>query len=574
MTARSSTLLALAGVFAGSVWLSGCGGADAEAGARDPNACMVDDDCPATLRCQFGVCSSTESRSVLVSIEIAPPAFRPELVRTQLTDIDVTLGSTLPVARLEPPIRLSGAIAYDDAAGAAVSATVRFRGVSGIPGESYSANARTASGGSDFEIELPPGLYDVTIIDDRIDAGRVIRKGVRVAADAPRARPCDDGGICQNESFVVPAPESYVRIRGRLERETPIVTAVSGARIDAVSVDGRFESTHDVTDAEGVFDLFVPPDSGEVLLRMRPELDERIPRMEFPAIAVPGMRGDVTEVAIRFGPWPDPVEFPLVLPWVPDAAADEDPYSTPVVVLAQAELPLSVEVNGVSAEASARYEHRVEPDAVDGSGTFVVAVPRAQTTVTALALDGAHDPAVTTVDGATLVGSDLAPAPLALETVPRSTVVGSVYSEATGVAVGGALVRATLLRLASVDVATLGAPSGLLDAATESSGDGSYDLRLLDGTYRFDVEPSDDSVTARLLLDGVEVAGGGRVDLELADAGVVLGLVVDPAGEPVPGCQVQAWSSADTGSVLLWEGVTDADGTYRLLLPESTPKPP
>lgn len=539
-----------------------CGDASLEAltadtGGRPTELCVDDSECAAGESCQFGLCVDPEPRAVVVSLGIEPPDYRDDLVRQQVTDLRVTLGSGIPDFELSRPIRVNGAVVYDDASGAPVSATVRFRGTSGIPGEAYSANTHTVSGGTDFEIELPPGTYDVTIIDDRPDAGRIIRRAIEVSPDAARARPCDNDRICQSESLVLPAPTSYVRIYGSLSRSTPQLLPVEGARIYAVSVDGRFESTDDITDESGRFNLLVPPGLDAVELRIRPADGEWVPTLTFPPITP--VADQSTDLALSYGPWPDPLPYAVVVQ--PPGGAEG---IASVIVTARAQRELVVTVGDQLSTVDARYEARAASDAFLSGEGVVLDLPAGPAVLSVLAGDGSFSPVVASIDVSEMGPSELIPN--VIEPLPRGELSGAVVIARSGIAVEGAVVSASFLGTETVPAIEFGVPDGLLDATGETDASGRFVLPLVHGLWRLVVEAPESVGAARFDEVDVYVDGTSRFDVALQGAGAASGRVLDYLGRPVVGATVQAWSVEGETSRVLWRSTTDADGFYRLVL--------
>lgn len=552
----------LAGVLLATLLTAACADATLEAldaldGGTPSEACRMDEQCGAGQSCQFGLCVDPEPRTVVLSLGIEPPDYRDDLVRQQVTGLQVTLGTEIPDYQLSRPIRVNGALVYDDGSGAPVSATVRFRGTSGIPGEAYSANTHTVSGGTDFEIELPPGTYDVTIIDDRPDAGRIIRRAVQISPDAPRARPCEDNRVCQSESLVLPAPSSYVRVYGSLSRSTPQLLPVEGARMYAVSVDGRFESTDDITDESGRYDLLVPPGLEAVELRMRPSDGEPIPTLTFPPFTPSEEQS--TDLALSFGPWPDLQPFLLDVNVPADWSAGAS-----VVVAARAQRELVVTVGDQLSRVEARYDVRAAGDSFESDAGIVLALPEGPALVSVLAGDASFSPVLATVE----VPASGTPSagPLVVEPGPRGTLSGAVVIERSGVAVPGAVVIAQYLGSELVPASEFGVPEGLFDASGETDEFGRFSMPLVEGLWRLIVEAPESVGAARFDQVDVVVDSESRFDVALQSAGATSGRVVDYLGRPVVGATVQAWLVEETSSRVLWRSTTDADGFYRLVL--------
>jgi hypothetical protein len=549
----------------GALALAACGGdfAVADYTAVDAGgtpACTVATDCGAGEECQFGVCVPESSEQVVVSLDIRPPEFRTDLVRQQITGLPVRLGTEIPDFELARPIVVNGSIAYDDGSGVPVQATVRFRGVSGIPGEAYSANTRTDTGGSDFVIELPPGLYDVTVIDDRQDVGRIIRRGVTISPEAQRARPCDDR-ICQAESFVVPAPQSYVRVQGQLSRRAPSLVPVEGARISAVSADGRFESTDDVTDAGGVFDLLVPPGLDAIEFRMRADDGFLLPTLVFPAVAPPAEEGAPIDLVI--GPWDGVIELGGVI------GGATELVETPILLAARVERVVTAGVLGAETEVTARYDLPLGAVTADGSGAFALSLPVGTTELLAVPADGSLEPGLARIDTLALIESEATSASIEFRMRPPVRLTGEVFATFTGDVTPDATVEATWI--GPLDAEWGPVPAAALDRRTTANALGAYTLDLPRGRWQLAADAPAGTGTARWVRELAEVRDDAVLDIALPTAGVARGRVLDNQRQPVAGATIQAWVEVDGTPQLIWRTLTNDEGVYDLLLPADAP---
>lgn len=558
---RLSLLLLLLALAVGCASADGLGAlVQTDAGTPDP-PCSSDADCAAGESCRFGICVDPEPRTLTLSLEIEPPDYRDDLVRQQVTGLPVTLGTSLPDYEMGRPIRVQGAVVYDDASGAPVSATVRFRGTSGIPGQAFSANTRTETGGTDFAIDLPPGVYDITVIDDRADAGRIVRRGVVVSPDAARARPCDESGrICQSESIVLPAPSGYIRVHGTLARSTPQLLPVAGARVYAVSRDGRFESTDDVTDETGAFDLLIAAGSDVVDVHMRPAGDEPLPSLTFPALQLaPDAPNDV---ALTFGPWPDLLPLPVAVT-LPSGAGE----GASVSIAARSERTMQVSIGERMETVDARFEARALTDPLEMSRAWVVPVPSGPLTISVLPGDRSFSPVAVSLEVPSLALPALEPVEIAPSALSR--LEGTVVVDRTGAPVPGAVVSATYVGTPDVDAVAFGVPEGLLDVTAETDALGVFAMPVARGRWRITVDAPEAVGAARYEAATIELGEPTQLNVAMARGGAASGRIVDYDGRPVAGATVRAWRVEGASSVLLWQSTTDTDGVYRLVLADA-----
>jgi len=534
--------------------LSSCaGGLDDASSFEATDLCETDEDCPTAFTCQFGICAEEPGASYSIGLSITPPDFRPDLAGQQVTGVPVTLGTALPDYVLARPVQLSGIIAYDADDAPAVRADVRFRATSGVPGQAFATNVHTAPDGRVFTATLPPGIYDVTIIDDRPDVARVVRRGVNIGVDGAAGGPCPTDDPCQSSVFIVPAPERYVRVDGTLSRQTPRIEPVEGARVFARTVDERYTSTAAVTDVAGGFSLLVPPTDGEWRIHVEPDTDAPVPSGTFEPFT---LQSDATgaEIALGFGELGDPVTVQGVV---------TGPSDRTVLVTARTTFgPAAVEPGALAFEGgSGEVEVVVEPDA---NGAFELKLVPGTWAITAAPIDasvGVAEP----IEVEVIAGEPAAPIELAL-TEPIA-VTGRIVAPDGTTPVPNATVEARFTSAWGTSNASYGVADALWTSTTATEEDGTWGLPLARGQWDLTVGPPDNLGYASWTTE-IEVRDDGVVgDIALVEAGVVSGRILDEDATPIAGARVAGWQIVDGTSRLLDEAVTNDDGFWRLVLP-------
>ena len=530
-------LLALSAV----AFVLGCSAGDATEASGASDLCLYQD-CDEGFTCQFGICveDEVEATELSIALLISPPSFREDLGELHVTDLPVTLGMPLPDYALQPPAAVEGVVLFnatESDVASPVEGEVRFRSVRGIPGFEFETSTRIDAGGQ-YAIDVPRGLYDVSIVPSRTDLSRSTARGVSVSA------------LSEFKPFNVIAPEQYTVIAGFVERGEGTLEPVAGARVFAISEDGEHETTVDVTGETGQFILFAPPAEQSYTFHVRPTDDSTwVPYATFEP--VPLIAGE--EIYLRVGPFPDPVPVHV------SARTTDGVPVLDVAVSIRSEIEA---VEGSPALLSAYYLTLVGIDQVDASGELVVDLPPVMTEFYAAPLGPDLGPALPVRVSIDEGGGDVA---LTLE--QRHLIEGHVLGENSSSLVGQVSVHATWVGSDVTPLSRYPLPESLFEAATTSGDDGYFAFRVPPGEWRVEFAPPLDAgfgYARRALSVGRESVDA--FEAVLPESGAVRGRLFDAYGEPLVGASVHAFSLEGGETLLVGEASTDASGAYRLVL--------
>lgn len=520
-------------------------GEPASAGA-DPDGCVDDDDCPGG-RCQFGICAFDTTETLDLAMLIEPPAYRTELVALHVPQIALNLGRAVDDVVLASPTRVRGGVVFNSIGvdpGEPVSAELRFLRVDGVPGYAQEETTRSAAATGEYAIDLAAGTYDVSIVPDRPEVSRSTSPDVVI------------GEGVQVKLFPVPAPGEYRVVEGHLTRGA-LDEPVAAAKVFARSTSGRLESTVAVTDADGKFVVLVPPGDEPFEFHVRPTEGSRwVPYAVYEPVSLdPDARVEIRNLTL--GPIGEPVSF-TVRAHTPDGTPVEDVTIAVRSVLEPGSNP------GGPALVSGRYVTTVGYDGLE-SGLAPVSTPSGRVEIHAASTNpslGLGVPVVLEAD-ATMDGAEVS-----VEIERRHRVSGRVVTPDGLVGVADVEIVASLLPSDVLPLGSYPVPSSAFSARVETTEDGAFSFAGQPGRWEIALTPPTESGFARAVH--VLELGRGPVEgaeLELADAGVVLGRVLDPDRAPVAGATVQVFEVVDGAAEPVGDAVTDSDGVYRLVLP-------
>lgn len=544
------TRLRLALLIAGTLFAWGCSMAldGVSDGTGTTVICASDDECEVGT-CQFGICAAEPPAELEIALLLEPPAFRSDLNALHVTSLPVTLGSSLPDYALRPPIPVRGVVLFNavgEDVGSPVEAELRFSSNRGIPGFEFEATTRSSGATGEYEIELPPGSYDVSIEPDRADVSQTTAFDVDIRMES------------EFKPFSIPAPGQYVIVSGRLERETNAAIPVAAAKVFARTVDGRHETTVDITDEDGRFVILAPPSESQFILHVRPTDESTwVPSATFEPIA---FDDDVlgTDLRLSLGPWTEPVPVRMQI-----ETPDGRPVSDAVLDLRSELEPTATRADGPGLTAGT-YRLDIPAERVDDDGVAAVLLPPGRAEIYAAPLDPTLGIGVPVVID---VGDEADPSYVRVVIEERHAVSGRVVSP-DGEGVAEVVIDASLRSSDLLPLNRYGVPSSAFGASTTSDYDGDFALRAQPGEWDIDVFPPQGSGLARMRTS-MTMARGPVDDLviTLPEAGVVQGRLLDDENEPLAGASVQAFILGDGEAVPLGEGTTDVDGVYRLVLP-------
>ena len=542
--------------------LSGC--ALKEAGERDGTvraACADDDDCPAGDVCavELGACVSPEPSTLQLAVQLTPPATA-AYATTQFADITTTSGTPVDFT-LPAPRRVRGWVRTDmNPLEPNVSATVTATAAGEIPDTAYFFSAasrkKTTQDEADFGYELllaPTGeYYQVTVLLDN--------------EDFPPYHPVPRKFASPVEQWdlVVPGLPAYHRVTGRVVSSKAAGTPVENVRVTAFSLGTPNVSTVSGVDADGVFEVSVPPEpKGESYTLVAEAMDRADAVPTVTLVAELFVDGDVDAGDLELGPLPGRVTA-------------------------------SVEIHGSDGAAAAGVTVRCRGGAL--AGTLVdeqVTDEKGQATL--LLREGAFDctclPPVGSADGAGV---------WSLDTGDEDAVVWAIDLARKARLTGVVRDHSGVEPLA--DVAVIAVHTGTADprhgqeVETITDAEGRYVLSLEPETYALVALPPDATLQPNRVLEHVRIDGDAVLDIGLNRATMVVGTVRGADGEPLAGVRVdfyrvppdEAPPSESDGAYLgvaarprardgspaydqlvrvVGSALTAADGAYRVLLP-------
>jgi hypothetical protein len=565
---RAAALLLLLVAFAA---LGGCEGGQSKSAADGENEygsaeCDVDVDCGTGLVCQFGFCTALDDDTRLISLRLSPPGFRSDLITQQVVDVPVSFGRPLPDFALTSPIQLSGVITWAGNGPVPGSADVRFRRVGGITGLEYATNVSTPGLAGDFTVLLPPGFYDVSIAPAFGNLPRYAVQNIEVNAQGVDACPGDLDRFCQLWSYALPRPEDHLTVTGVVEqRINGMIVPLDGVLVGAQSVDGLVQSSEALTDVDGRFVVFLPPQTRDYQFRVRAEGRgaSSIPTLDFSTVTVSPENEASLNVVLSAGDLPPAVRVEGQVT-VPSGAGTAD-----ALVLIEGRFAEAPDEPGAAHVVSATVSVTLGAEELTPDGRFSVALPPGSYEVVA----ASTRPGLGVTDAASLrveagEPTDGSSGGLLLTLPPTVAATGRVV-DALGTGVSGASLSARLVRVAGRPASVFGVTQTLLGATAQTDAFGNWEMDLAPGQYELSVTAPAESGLAPSLVTARVIPSGSTVDVTLSPGGVVVGRVLAPEGAPLGGAVVEAWEGNSSTPRLLYSTVADEDGLYRLVLPAS-----
>lgn len=268
--------------------------------------CSVDAECADGLVCHAqGVCAVAEQDAITkrVSFIFSPPT-ETGLLAQRSNTLDVSSIQSLDFV-LEPSVPVTGEV--KDAEGKRIlGGTLIFTPSNDLNG--VLRRQTTITEELDYDIDLVPGVYDVTFLSG-ID-------------ELPNRRwNAQTIGAATVLDFILPPSSSITTVEGTLTHRDPTLNvdpalnriAVSGARIVAVAGDGT-TSTTSVSDEQGNFSIKVWADNGAHDLSIGPAQPNGLVPQFVEANAFDVSGGQAQAVALDLGSWSTmPVELRVAL---------------------------------------------------------------------------------------------------------------------------------------------------------------------------------------------------------------------------------------------------------------------
>lgn len=539
------------------------------------NECASDDDCAgAVCESDTRMCVTTSVPSMEVGLTVSVPSSgsssAPPVVAVPPIEVEGPLERDLD---LPPSILVAGRIRSADT-GASVPAQVRFIQPSPVEGMAptelvTSTSPVVLSSGVEADYQLrvvAGGSYDV-IVEPTGDATRAFPPLYISDLVAPAT-----GDVW---SLDIRYPASLDRVEGSVfsydeEQEVPedglqvrAVEVATGRVVSSVALTGMTATVPPEASDPGSFALHLSPGAGPFVLRITAGAERPL----FPTLLLDPDQSFPGELLV---PRLEPVTYEGVVE--ASSIAGGGPVADAVVKLRSEDLfGDESDIEGtfrttVTTDADGRFTAEVLPGTYDvivspsGGGTMGTSSAAADTTgrLGVLVHSGVRIEATdTTVRGQLFV-------------VPARSQLGGEVRAFDGRPMVGATVQASALGWL-----VEGSPESRFNRSSDATVDGSglFDLRLDVGVFDLSVRPPSGSGFPRVVMpEWTMSAPSGIVTGQLGVPAPVpvRGVVRSADGTALPGAEVKAYTVLATAEeprgVTLGRAVTDADGSYELLL--------
>jgi hypothetical protein len=553
---------------------NGCGEGAEMSTSRAGAECVDDDACGGGAFCVGGVCNVTRA-PVRITLRVDPPEFRSDLVRELLPDQRIAFGDQLAPIALGPPVRLQGIVRWDDddatlgplAADVVVRSTVESGG-------SFAANVRVNTTNGRFDLDVPPGRYDIVVLPDRTNVPRrVFNDFVVRREDADGS--CGGERLCIFAAFVVPAPGRYVRLQGELLQQTPQLLPMEGVRVWATSEDGRLLSTSTNTDMDGRFTLFAPPTDAAWRFLVSTGDGPRIPSASFELLD-PGAIDADGDIQLWANDWSrryrvygkvTNVSTELLDRLVITGRQRLEPGPLDQAALEVLDGTDDVRVDGATIAADGTFALDLLPgrylfEAACSDGTCLSPAPvRVDVDTSSEPIQWNDAPSITPPSS---FDTPLFEVPIAIQ----APVEGLVWVQQRPIR--GARVEAELVRSAEDAPTRLSLDSSVLNQATETDEEGRWRLELLPGRWTFRVTPPADGPPLPVWETTYRVEPSTRTlpPFEPLAGGSFTGTVVTANGVSLAGAPVEAWLLIGDTRRSLGRTRSAEDGFFRFIIPD------
>ncbi len=496
-------------------------------------SCATNVQCSNDDICFLGECRPASAASLsVVPVEVRPPSGSSLGVRSVQLDLgkslvnDVTLTAVLTIGDTTTP----GSVMQGQDGGAPVpvaGAIVTFSDDAPVIPDRVEQVASTTDGDGGYRASVPQGTWDVLVQPP--SPLPPLRLGVLDTA-APVA------------TYLIPSTDSLPQLDGGV---TANGAPLGGVSITAVDDGGSALSSAVITQSDGTYSIYLPPDAASPPLQIGP-----------PAAADGGAAGT------------DPLDpFPTYAPrpWAPAIALTLPPVAT---------LSGSVtDSTGSPVPAARVYVRSTGVDwtlsrsvVTDATGAYGVTLRQGDYMVEAVPGADASSPALSAVQSLTVSASTM-----------RADLVCPPKVRRRGVVVGpdgrpvAANFQIVATRLADALVTTRTA------STTPTDSTGVYHVVADGGRWRFEVVPPSSALLPHTIVQfdldpadlGESLLPTIQISPPLRVGGTVGGAVPGAPETPVLGAQVSFFALDASGhSVLLGRGMTDSLGHYDVILPD------
>ena len=560
-TPRWTTPLLL--LLAATCW-SGCAlELPEEEAESEPILCNASSDCPADETCEAGYCVVPSEQMEALAVQLTAPP-EANLVREQFPQVEFEQGEALPDFQFSKPVQFTGVVLNKESQQPLAATVVATRIEPNIPGvapqrfEIETQNQQDAS--YNFLLRIPRGLYDVAIHPGGEALPSQYLSGLPIDADT------------QQMVFFEPL-SAHHRVTGRVvftEARTGAVISAAGVKIQAFDQEDRAVSRVAVTepddpatpsvDEEGRFSLWVRPNISEFYLTLNPgDYNPTFPRVQTATWLISSDEADLGdlnlgELHLTGGRL---VEGQLV-------SSDTGAPLSDASLIFRGDLGAGKVTQTVLTGPDGSFSHRLQP------GVYALLI---------VPTDTEH--AVTLRTGLTMPDLDEeVPAEFTRVEVGRKIKAsGRLYSPQGDQIVSRAKVTFTPHAYTAFSGGSTEGESpfrsfvdGRSSVTVLTDSGGNFDAPLDPGEYTIIAEPPSTSGFGLTVTHRVPIETDTRgIDLYAGRSNVAYGRVLDPNGEPLPEVQVEFFRVNSQGTTPIGVGQTDANGEYRILLPEIAP---
>ncbi|MBN1947432.1 MAG: carboxypeptidase regulatory-like domain-containing protein [Bradymonadales bacterium] len=513
-----------------ALWTMGvaiCCSLDQAAEMSVPN-CQVTG-CPDEQTCLSNGFCGPVAQTVTLALRVQPDA-QSGLLEQHFTDLVMTPDMDPIDITLHQPTSVQGRIYINAEQPVPVTgARVLFRLKGGMPNLPLTRETTTDAVSGEYQIELVPGTYQVTILIDDA-AFPPFREGELTVS----------GGIF-HWSISLTDPDSYYLIQGQLVRmrsgvlEEEAESPISGATVSLESVPGGTAvSTSALTDVAGHFSVRVPPGEREYAIRISPsEENKLIPNLTLEQVSI---AESVDLGVILAGEWADPVQIGGIVNGLNGIAT-----------------PVAGATFFLRSEMESGTFSRIALTGTDGSFSEQIIPGDYQITVVPPAI---VDWAATTFQQSWHQSQLDQQFDLAQKPVLQGVVTGP-----DGLGLAGITMSATPI---GYPVSSL----SLNPVQDETDSNGLFQLRVHPGRQLILAIPASNSCMSPVVEDSIEVSQSGvQLSIQLQEYGCITGRILAPSGDPLSESQVELFLERDGSWLQFAERTTDAQGLFSLGLP-------
>ncbi|MBI5509241.1 MAG: hypothetical protein HY903_10860 [Deltaproteobacteria bacterium] len=471
--------------------LPGCEGTGGNDRALE---CFSIEDCPNGSVCFLGACTDPNYKITSVYAEMSPPSDSPHLQQVSPDRVDLSAG--LFDLSLRQAVTISGKVLAEGVAPDVTGLTglLQAETTTAIPGHNLLRQA--AVSGSGYDLAVLPGTQTLTFTPNQGSQPPIAYAGQEIQSDG-------------TWNLTYPAAR-LVSIQGRVRYTAALPPNVEGATVSGTAVDSSgatLRSTSALTDGNGEYTLFFPPDATVFTLTVGPGTNLDIPKTTRSSMTITAAPNWVDDIVLG------------VLPAVEIDASVKDALGEPV---GRASVYFAGEVGAGHFTYAGSTDDQGNVKTKLWPGEYVVTVAPYKT-----------DPWALTTSRVTI---DSAAAPVYL-TVSRKVQLSGTVRAFDGTPVTGAAFTLTRRGRALPR-----------EFSSATDGDGAFLLAvdpgdsLEDAEYELTIQPD---LKSRLpyFRELIRIGTGDLLhDVRLYDATLAAGRIRDPGGAPLANVVVTFYS--------------------------------